>query len=127
MGKQGHKREKNTAIRDNMLKEYENQLSQMSDEKFSDLAMTIPPKHPMMPVVYAEHQKRSRRQWQELMDSAPSPEMRELAEDIRKPETFERFLHETGNRESFKQLCEGDEEAFEQIVNGLSEQTGRMN
>lgn len=127
MGKQGHRREKNTAVRDSMMKEYGKQLSQMGDKEFNDLAMAIPSTHPMMSVVYAEHQKRYKRQWQELMDSAPSPELRALAEDIRTPESFERFLHETGNRESFEQLCEGDEEAFKQLVSGFSEQTGRVN
>lgn len=125
MGK--HKREKNTAIRDIMVKEYEKQLAQMSDEDFENLAMAIPSKHPMMPVVYAEHQKRHNRQLQELMDSAPSPEMRELAKDIMNPETFERFLRETGNTESFERMCEGDEKAFNHLVSGLSEQTGRVN
>jgi hypothetical protein len=63
MGKQGHKREKNTAVRDSMLKEYEKQLAQMSDKDFDDLAMAIPPKHAMFPAVYQEYQKRSKRQW----------------------------------------------------------------
>jgi hypothetical protein len=127
MRKRKQKQQKQTAVRDSMLKEYEKQLAHMSDKDFDDLIMAIPPKHPMVPAVYQEHQKRSKRKWQELMDNAPSDEMREMAQDLLRPETFERFLRETNSTEGFQQLCQGDEALFEETVSRVSERTGRMN
>lgn len=127
MKKKEQRYQKQTAVRDHMIKEYKKQIEQMSDDDFSNLALAIPPTHPMMPVVYQEHQKRSQRKWQELMDTAPSPEMRELAEEIHSPEVFKRFLRETNLAKEFQTLCEGDEEAFEQMMSSLSEQVGRAN
>ncbi len=127
MSKQKHNRQKQTAVRDTMLKEYEKQLSQMSDEDFLNLSMAIPPENPMVPAVWAEHQKRHQKRMQEFMDTAPSPELKKLAEDIFSTETFDRFLQENGENEGFKRLCEGNEEVFGQLVSGHSEKTGRMN
>jgi len=127
MKKKEHKHQKQTAVRDRLIQDYEKRLARMSDEDFQALALAIPPKHVLFPVVYQEHKKRSRRRWQELMDEAPSDEMRAMAQDLLKPETFERFLRETDSAERFEQLCQGDEERFEQMMSGLSEQAGQVN
>jgi len=125
MGKQGHKREKSTAVRDKMLSLSKQQLSSMSMDEIGALALSASPSHPLfLPIL--EEMKRRR---QELLDNAPSPELREFAEEAFKKETFDQYLEETNQTEEFKrQAIESEnEEVFEQIVNQVSERSGRMN
>lgn len=125
MGKQGHKQEKNTAVRDKMLSLSKQQLSSMSMDEIGALALSASPSHPLFLPILEEMKRRQ----QELLDNAPSSELRELAEEAFKKETFNQYLEETGQTEEFRrQAIESEnEEIFEQIVNHASERSGRMN
>ena len=105
------------------------ELAKMTDEELDALSMAMPTSDPRFPAVFQEFERRMPQRIQAIAISSPlsEEETQEIMGEVLNPETFERFLDETGSREEFNRIAAGYEGQLEQVVEAINDNHSRLN